>query len=210
MKLTKYGHACLFLNNNGPKIIIDPGCLTELPTDLTNVVAVIITHPHADHLDIKNLQQIARSNSKLKIYGIDESIKGCEQINATKIVIDKNTTINEAGLEIDLYYVDHAVIYKTSPCKNLAVKVANELYYPGDSFHVIPDLVKVVAVPVSAPWLKTSESIDFALAINAKTVFPTHDGLFNDAGQQVTDNWLSKSLEEANKEFRRLAIGESL
>ncbi len=50
MKLTKYEHACVFLeNDDGDKVVIDPGIFTNLPGDLSRIVAIVITHEHPDH-----------------------------------------------------------------------------------------------------------------------------------------------------------------
>ncbi|MCX6727557.1 MAG: MBL fold metallo-hydrolase [Candidatus Saccharibacteria bacterium] len=195
MNITKYGHACLIVATEETTLIIDPGELTELPDVLSNVVGVIVTHAHADHLSQSNLQKIRDDSPDFVLYGVQEVIEKCEDIVAKKQVIDADTALQVGDIDISLYYLDHEIIYQTSPCKNLAVKVDDQLYYPGDSFHVIPDHVRTVAVPLSAPWLKSSESIEFAKAMNADVAFPTHNGLLNDAGHSVMNNWIIKGLE---------------
>ena len=50
MNLTKYGHACVALSEDGRRLVIDPGTLT--PEDaLAGADAVLVTHEHRDHLD---------------------------------------------------------------------------------------------------------------------------------------------------------------
>lgn len=43
MKITKYEHSCVVIEEKGEKLVIDPGELTALPT-LTYVRAIIFTH----------------------------------------------------------------------------------------------------------------------------------------------------------------------
>jgi len=48
MRITKYGHACVALEKDGRRIVLDPGSLTEL--DATEGAdAILITHQHFDH-----------------------------------------------------------------------------------------------------------------------------------------------------------------
>lgn len=67
MKLTKYEHACLILDNGTSKLVIDPGCFTKLPENLTGVSCLVITEEHVDHFDIDNVQKVLDQNLELKI-----------------------------------------------------------------------------------------------------------------------------------------------
>lgn len=70
--------------------------------------------------------------------------------------------------------------------------INKHLYYPGDSF-AIPEQQQIdtLALPVSAPWMKMSEAMDFCKTINAKLVFPTHDAILSDAGKSLVDRLVS-------------------
>ena len=58
MEITKYEHACLLINKNGARLLIDPGNYTNLPAKLEGIDIVVITHEHFDHLDIPNLRKV--------------------------------------------------------------------------------------------------------------------------------------------------------
>jgi L-ascorbate metabolism protein UlaG (beta-lactamase superfamily) len=49
MKLTKHGHACLELELDGARVLVDPGFYSEPMGHVQNVVAIVITHQHDDH-----------------------------------------------------------------------------------------------------------------------------------------------------------------
>lgn len=68
MKLTKYGHACVVLEEQGKRLIIDPGELTHEFGNPQNTVAVVVTHVHFDHLNRENLQKIIEANPDVKVY----------------------------------------------------------------------------------------------------------------------------------------------
>ncbi|MEI6481291.1 MAG: MBL fold metallo-hydrolase, partial [Candidatus Saccharibacteria bacterium] len=192
------------------KIVIDPGEFTEIPTIITDVAAVIVTHKHGDHLSLSNLESIRDSNPNFILYGPQDVIDACANIAVRKQVIATDTVVQVADMNVTLYAADHDVIYQVSPCKTLAIKIDDQLYYPGDSFRVISDHVWAVAVPISAPWLKSSESIAFAQAINADIAFPTHDGLLNDIGLNVTNTWLEKGLDGTNTAYKLVKPGEQV
>ena len=210
MTITKYGHACLIVSSETSKIIIDPGEFTDLPDILSDVAAVIVTHIHGDHLSLSNLQKIRDSNPNFTLYGVQEVIEACNEVPVTKHVVQSDQVIQMGDMEVSVYFDDHAIIYQASPCKNLAIKIDDQLYYPGDSLRVIPDHVRVVAVPISAPWLKSSEYIEFAQAMNADIAFPTHNGLLNDIGHSIMNNWLQKGLEGTAATYKLVKPGEQV
>jgi L-ascorbate metabolism protein UlaG (beta-lactamase superfamily) len=210
MKLTKYGHACVEIEKEGNKLFIDPGAFTELPEDISGVVAVVYTHMHGDHVDSGNLDLLVQQNKELTVYAEAETMAELAGITCNKVVIDTSQTIQVGGFELSLYYVDHAVIWKNSPCKNLAVLVDDFYYYPGDTFHIIEKHAQVAGVPVSAPWLKLTEAIQFMHDVNAQKVMPTHNGLMNEVGHTITHNVLGNFTKESGKELLLLQNGTSI
>ena len=210
MKITKYGHACLLVEKASRQLVVDPGCFSELPPDLSKIEAAVITHVHADHFDENNLKLVLEANPDMKLYGPADVIAAAGSLAAQTLPVESDLELGIAGMNLSFYHVDHAVIYGSSPCKNLAVQVDDQLYYPGDSLHVIEEKVQAVAVPLSAPWLKTSEYIDFALAMKAETFFPVHNGLLNAVGQQVMSRLLREKIEAAGKRFQFVEDGSDL
>ncbi len=75
----------------------------------------------------------------------------------------------------------HAVIYASfPPMLNTGFFVGDKLLpYPGDAFIDPARPVEVLASPVSAPWMRTSECIDYALKLNPRVCFPVHDAIIN-------------------------------
>lgn len=60
---------------------------------------------------------------------------------------------------------------------NLGIMINNRIYYPGDSFALPDRPVELLALPVSAPWMKVSEAVAFANAVQPAKIFPTHDAI---------------------------------
>jgi hypothetical protein len=83
-------------------------------------------------------------------------------------------------------------------------------YYPGDSFTKPGSDVKILAVPTCAPWLKTSEAIDFMREVNPRLFFRTHDGMLNEDGLSTIDKWYRLTSEKFGPEYRPLNPGEPI
>jgi len=83
---------------------------------------------------------------------------------------------------------------------------ANKLFYPGDSFTDLGKSVDVLALPIAGPWLKISESIDYALKLKPKIVFPVHDAIRSPFQHIVPEKILSKN----GIEFVKLEEGGEL
>ena len=209
MKLTKYGHACVFVEKSGSRLVIDPGELTELPEDLSTIIAVIYTHKHGDHVNVDNLKKIYAQNPNVVILSHSEVIDMFTDVDCEKFLIEQEKNITIGPFEVNLKVTDHAIIWRTTPCKNMTVLVDDFYYYPGDSLQVIEQSVEVVGVPLSAPWLKVAEAIEFARSMHAHIAMPTHNGLFNEWGHEFNQHWLKVGLEDTGCELHILQNGES-
>jgi hypothetical protein len=59
---------------------------------------------------------------------------------------------------------------------NLGFFIDKRLWYPGDSFTDPKRPVEILALPVSGPWMKIGEAVDYALLVKPDIAFPVHDG----------------------------------
>lgn len=191
MKLTKFEHACFVVEQNNQSIIVDPG---EFSTDLVipdNVIAVIITHEHQDHLSEAHLAAIIAKNPEAIIVAHRDITKHLGQYSAQTVVANEGIKVGDFTLEF--FGGEHAVIDTAIPViANLGVMINDILYYPGDSFTLPERPVKVLALPVSAPWMKISEAADFVRALQPELVFPTHDAILSDIGKGLPDRLIPK------------------
>ena len=64
------------------------------------------------------------------------------------------------------------------------------LYHPGDALTGPGEDVDVLCLPVSAPWLKVSEAIDFAREVGAPRNLAIHDRVYSEAGLGIVDGHL--------------------
>lgn len=190
MRLTKLKHACFYIENHDKRLLVDPGNFT---TDLDTSLLfdyVVITHEHPDHLGSDKLKRIALSNPNAQFIAhrdtaIDPSLSHRPVLPGEEI---------KAGpFNLRFFGGDHAPIHPdiTTP-PNIGVLINQSVYYPGDSL-VRPGVpVDYLALPISAPWLKISESIDLLRDVNPRHAFPTHDAILSDSGKTLVDNLVTR------------------
>lgn len=177
MKITKFGHCCLLIEEGELRLLTDPGNYGDLP-DVQGVDVILITHEHGDHAHIPYIKEILRKNPECEII---THISVGKMLEAEKIPytpIADNEAIQRKGVSIASYGTLHACVHKDIPAiQNTGFMIAGRLFYPGDSFHDPHKEIEILALPVAGPWMKLEEAIEYAKAIKPKVVFPVHDGM---------------------------------
>jgi L-ascorbate metabolism protein UlaG (beta-lactamase superfamily) len=188
MRLRKFGHACVRLEDDGAVLVIDPGMWTE-PAALDGVDAVLITHEHPDHLDVDRLADALGRRPAVRVYAHPEVLPLLSALDGALTAVSAGEEFEAAGLPVRTFGGLHAEIHPDLPrVPNLGFLVADRVYHPGDSFDV-PDGVSVdtLFVPVSAPWLRAADSVEFVRAVRPRRAYALHDGLLNDRGLALVD-----------------------
>ena len=211
MKITKYAQSCLFIKVDGVKIITDVGSYSATVPDVTGLSAVLITHEHQDHFDVSKLQEVLTRNPEVKVIthaGVGEKLT---EAGIAWTAIEPGETVDVAGVSIESFGTEHAVIYDTSPCRNTGFLIADKLYMPGDALHDVPDKqVDILALPTGGPWHKISTAIDYAKTINPRVAFPIHDAMYTEDYKKTSiPRWIGGQLEAVDITFTNLTEGES-
>jgi L-ascorbate metabolism protein UlaG (beta-lactamase superfamily) len=210
MKITKYEHACLDIEVDGKRLIIDPGVFTTSVPNFDNITAVVVTHVHPDHLDVEKLKAIYLQNPEVLIYTVQAVADQVKDTVPLTVVTGGHKTTT-GPFQLEFAGGQHAVIHKSYPTTdNVGVTVNSKLYYPGDSFSVPHAPTEVLAVPASAPWLKLGEAMDFIVALKPKTVFPTHNAILSDIGTTIHGNMLTSAAAAVAANYITLKPGESI
>lgn len=211
MRLAKYEHACLSLEIDGQLLVVDPGgWTTDLPT-LSGVVAVVVTHEHADHWTAEQLSRILDANPDARILAPSGVAAAADGFDIETVA--PGDTVEIGPFTLEFFGGTHAKIHDSIPLvDNVGVLVNGSLYYPGDSFATPGTAVEVevLAAPVGAPWLNTSDAMDFVLAVKAARVFPTHDQTLSAKGKGFHDMLLKSAAKTAGGEYLALAAGEAI
>jgi len=177
MKITKIGHCCFLIEENGVTLLTDPGAFTTAQNAVTGVDAVLITHEHRDHFHIESVKTILKNNPRAVV--ITNTSVGAllkkDNIEHVQVGQGEETRVND--LAISGHGKDHEVIFESyGLVENTGYMIGDRLYFPGDAFHHPGKPVEILGLPVYAPWMRISDALNYAFALKPKAAFPIHDG----------------------------------
>ncbi len=207
MKITKLGHCCLLIETKGKRILTDPGSYTvEAHSKLENIDYILFTHEHQDHYHLESLKVILENNYQALVYANSSVSELLEKEGVAHKKVSHGETITLGEIVVVGIGEKHAEMHSSIPLSsNMGFFIDDRLWYPGDAFTDPKREVEILALPVSGPWMKISEAIDYALALKPKVAFPVHDGLrFGTA-----HNLPAKVLPANNIEFVTMVEGDN-
>lgn len=177
MKITKFGHCCLLVEEKGLRILTDPGSYSVVPADIKDVDIILITHEHADHFHIESLAKVLKMNPRAKIITNKSVGKLLDKESISYEVVEDGQNKTVEGVLIEGFGNNHNEIYKAfGLVQNTGYFIANQLFYPGDAFYNPKKKIDILALPVAGPWCKIKDSVKYALAVKPRVAFPVHDG----------------------------------
>ena len=209
MKITKFDHALLSIEVDSKMVVIDPGSYSNKLPGFKNVVAICLTHIHEDHSYRPHVEKIVLENPDAQIFGPAEVAQKLSGLPVQ--VVYHGDHFEVSGFELDFSGDLHEQIHRSIPLiQNTGVMVNRTLYYPGDSYTIPENKVKVLACPTSAPWIKIADVMDFIAAVKPETLFPTHNALLSDNGHELYNHRISEVTNENGGNFVFLKPGQSL
>lgn len=219
MQVTSYGHATVALEEAGHRLVLDPGVFGDAAAALAGASTVLLTHEHPDHVDAVAIR--ARlAEGDVQVWGPAGAVAllgdGLPDDVASRLhAVSPGEEIAAGPFVVRTGGTSHAVIHADIPrVPNVTYLVTGSVtaYHPGDSFDLpaVGGPVDVLFVPVSGPWLKIAEVIDFASGVDPRYVVPIHEALLSEIGLAMVDQRLGTARTRGTYEYRRLAPGEAL
>ena len=211
MRITKFGHACVRMEYDGTVVVVDPGIFTD-PEAVDGATAVLITHEHPDHYAPDRLA--ATDAPIFTIEAVAAQIRAAEPGLAERVTVVAPGESFDAGVPVRAVGELHAVIhpeFQRFDNSGYVVTLGDELvYHPGDALTGPDQPVDVLCAPVSAPWLKVSEALDFVRFVGAKRNLAIHDRIYSDVALGMVDGHMGRFLGDAGQEYARIADGTDL
>jgi len=211
MRIYKHGHACVRLESHGAVVVLDPGMFTDRAA-VDGATAVLITHEHPDHW---SPAMLAATDAPIyTIEAVAARIRESAPEVAARVAVVAPGDVLDVGVPVTVVGEKHAVIHPELPHFDnsgyLLEVEGTRIFHPGDALtvpEVTPDLL---LLPVSAPWLKVSECIDYARDVGAPRSLAIHDAVYSEAGLGIVDGHLGRFLAPRQQEFVRLPEGSEL
>jgi L-ascorbate metabolism protein UlaG (beta-lactamase superfamily) len=177
MQITHFGHACVLVETDTTRLLLDPGVYSHGFEDLTDLDGILFTHQHPDHLDIDRLPGLVAANPSAQLYVDTGTAPVVTERGIEATVARPGDTIKVGSARLDIVGGEHAVIHHEIPTiPNIGYIVDDgAFYHPGDSFSSPGHDIDVLALPTGAPWLKVSEAVDFFRAVSPRVAVPIHE-----------------------------------
>ena len=182
MKITKYNHSCLLVEDAGKRLLIDPGAWSFgeglfAVEDVGAVDVILLTHEHRDHTDIDILKQFVAVGDTAIVTHDNLAV----QLEDAGLVVQRialSMPLELAGFTIRAYGADHGPLPVSVP-HNIAYVINGRLCHPGDSLRVEElEQIEILALPVGAPWMRAVDAVEMVERLNPKHVLPIHDSVF--------------------------------
>ncbi len=209
MKITKYIHACLLIEDDADKILFDPGLFTFVegkvkPSQFKDLSAIILTHCHPDHIDDDSLKEIIENNPGAKILANAE-IREKLAVKNIQVEIFESGTQTFGSFKLEAVDAPHEKILADEIPQNTAYIINETIVHPGDSLseNVLKFAnTKILALPMMAPWETELQAFDFAKKMSPQFVVPIHDGYVKDFFLESRYLAMQKFLKRENIEFQ--------
>ena len=185
MRITKLGHSCVRIEQDGVRIVVDPGAFSA-DDALDGAHAVLITHEHFDHVVPDKLNAAGKANPDLRVWTAPGLAEQFGDFGDRVHAVRHGDTFTIDGVAVDVYGTDHALIHRDVPVvENVGFRVGGQVFHPGDSFTVPETPTPVLLAPSGGPWLRVAELVDYVREVAPERVYLIHDAVLTDAGQNV-------------------------
>ena len=211
MRIFKHGHACVRIESGPHHVVIDPGMFTD-PAAVDGATVVLVTHEHPDHWSPAALR--ATHAPVFTIAAVARQIEEQAPDVLERVSVVEPGQVLDLGVRVELVGEKHAIIHPELPhFDNSGYFLTIEdttVFHPGDALTVPPTVPDLLFLPVSAPWLKVSECIDYAREVGSPRSLAIHDAVYSEAGLGIVDGHLARFLAPLQQEYVRLRAGEEL
>ncbi|MEU6369827.1 MBL fold metallo-hydrolase [Streptomyces sp. NPDC046931] len=208
MKLTKKSHACIRLEKDGRRLVIDPGTFSEEDAAV-GAEAILVTHEHLDHFNEERLRTAMESHPGAEIWTLASVAEKISAAFPGRVhTVGHGDTFTAAGFDVQVHGELHAVIHPDIPrITNVGYLIdGGKVFHPGDALTVPEHPVETLMLPVMAPWNKISEVIDYVREVKPRRAYDIHDALLTDLARPIYDNQIGAL---GGAEHMRLAPGAS-
>ncbi|OQA52297.1 MAG: metal-dependent hydrolase [candidate division WS2 bacterium ADurb.Bin280] len=213
MKIIKHAQSCLEVLTKKANFLIDPGTYVfedegKSVNEFSHIDAIIITHPHYDHFDEKNIQELC-SIKDVAVFAPSDALLSIKCDNSHEVRDGEHLEFNGAKLVFSQSKHGPLPNGKSAP-DVIGVKIndgANSIYSPGDSLYLNTDSgTDVIAVPISGTvTMDADEGAKQVEKLSPRFAIPIH---FDNPAYPADPKIFAQKLKNSRTEARVLSWGE--
>jgi len=217
MKISKYLHSCLVFEQDGYKLLFDPGKFSFAeglvsPEMFADVDGIIITHIHPDHLDVDILEKVI-TISHAPVYTNGQVGKVLAKHNIPHTVwIDG--VYNLGPFKLQAITVNHELILDNPLPQMTGFIINDRVLHPVDSMEdalLKYKGIELLIMVTMAPFTNELRIADFADKLQPKQILPVHDGYAKDFFIEQRYAAYEKHFEKRGIKFNKVyKVGDSI
>jgi L-ascorbate metabolism protein UlaG (beta-lactamase superfamily) len=205
MKVTKFTHSCLFVEDGERAALFDPGVFSHIDImRLPTITDIFITHIHRDHMDMQKIQDIRNIFPDARITAPQEVTQELARAGIIATV--------EPPEYATLFTSPHEAVrpyFEEEPPEEIGVHCFSKITHPGDS-HSFHETMPVLALPVTAPWGCVVEAVQLALDLKPTYIIPIHDWHWRPEALQGMYGALEQRFTSAGITFFKPVDGQAI
>ena len=200
MKISKYVHSCLLIEEQGKTILIDPGNYTAEEEALSanwleKLDFILITHEHEDHMYIPLIQELVNKFPEVRLIS---------NASVAAILEKEGLAVSTEGNDfIRMQDVSHEKLLGRAVPQNTLFHLFGKLTHPGDSLQ-FDSTKEILALPIQAPWGSMVQAIEKAAELKPKVVIPIHDWHWSEKARKRLYGMASDYLRGKGIDFKGL------
>ena len=130
MKITKLGHCCLLIEDQGTVVLTDPGAWTSAQNEVEGIDVVLITHEHPDHFHLDSLKTILKNNPTAQVVTNSRVAHLLAEAGIKAELLEHKDENIFSKVAVAAFGTEHAVIYPTiPPVMNTGFLIQNRFFF---------------------------------------------------------------------------------
>lgn len=209
MRLTKFQHACVLVEDDQHTALFDPGDYTWqsgllVLEHIPKLDYVLITHEHFDHFSLHLCRSLAKRFPAAVFISTSSVVAQLLDTGIQNARVDGDEQVDVALLQHD----GMAPLGPTPPCENVRFHYKDKISHPGDTLRLSQSR-DILFLPLAGPWEATVDAVDLGLRLKPRVIVPIHDKMWDTEWQRAMYERLENFYAEQGITFVKTIDGES-
>ena len=205
MRLTKFAHSCVLIEEQNKAILLNPGIyswqsgLVDVQK-LPELTAIVATHKHGDHLAEPFVRALVQVQPDVLWIAPEDAHQMLQEWGVQNVTAQSTE-------EVEVVPIAHAKVVPFGvPVDNILVHCFGKVTDPGDT-HDFTETKEVLLLPVQAPWGTTIRAFELGQELQPKYLLPIHDWMWNEEWRNTVYDGLERVFQNTTTTVIRPADG---